>query len=66
MDIILQAITKNQLLMERTILEVEHKLCSKILTLEEQLAEHKMDRSIHTRLSSVEDGIKDIRKDMKV
>lgn len=52
--------------MERTILEVEHKLCSKILTLEEQLAEHKMDRSIHTRLSSVEDGIKDIRKDMKV
>lgn len=52
--------------MERTVLQVEHRLCSKILTLEEQLAEHRMDRGVHTRLCSLEDGIKDIKRDMKV
>ena len=66
MDIILEAVTKNRLSMEREVLQMEHRLCSKILTLEEQLAEHKMDGSLRTRLCSIEDGITDVRRDVKV
>ena len=52
--------------MERVVLQMEHRLCSKILILEEQFAEHKMDGALRTRLCSIEDGITDVRRDVKV
>ncbi|TVU13250.1 hypothetical protein EJB05_40786 [Eragrostis curvula] len=65
MEIILQAITKNRIQNERTLMEVEHRLYSKILTVQEELAEYRTQDAIRTRLCAVEDAINNVLREMK-
>lgn len=62
----LQAITKNRVAAERTVMEMEHKVCSKILTLEEDLADLRNERTLPSKICSIEDDISHIRRDLKV
>jgi hypothetical protein len=54
MDIIFQAITKNRLLIEKTIMQVENRFYSKIVIVEETLVDYRMQDAMHSKVSSVE------------
>ena len=63
---ILQAITKNRVAAERRVMEMEQKVCSKILTLEEELADIRMEQTLPSKLCSIENDISNIRRELKV
>jgi hypothetical protein len=66
MEIILQCITKNRLVLQKTIMQVENRLYSKIVTLEETLADYRMQDAMHSRVTNLEDQVNNIRRDLKV
>uniref|UniRef100_A0A0E0BQ33 Ubiquitin-like protease family profile domain-containing protein n=1 Tax=Oryza glumipatula TaxID=40148 RepID=A0A0E0BQ33_9ORYZ len=53
-NLILQAMAKERLSFERAINDMEHKLLSKILTIQEELTEIKMHDNLPTRVSNLE------------
>jgi hypothetical protein len=65
METILEAITKNQLSMERCVMQMEQRVCSKFFGLQE-LADQRLDGGLRTRLSTIEDEIGQMRRDVKV
>jgi len=46
-------------------MEMEQKVCSKILTLEEELADIRMERTLPSKLCSIENDISNIRSELK-
>jgi hypothetical protein len=66
MEIILQSITKNRLVVEKTIMQVENRLYSKIVNLEETLTDYRMQDAMCSRVTTLEDQVNDIRWDLKV
>ena len=47
-------------------MEMEQKVCSKILTLEEESADIRMERTLPSKLCSIENDISNIRSELKV
>lgn len=66
METIVEAITKNRLSMERCVMQMEQRVCAKIFDLQEQLADRRLDGGQHIRLSSTEDKIRQMSRDVKV
>jgi hypothetical protein len=62
---ILQDITKNHVAVERAVMEMEHKVSSKILTLEEELADLRKEGTFPSKLCSIEDDISNIKRDFE-
>ncbi|KAK3135575.1 hypothetical protein QOZ80_5BG0420580 [Eleusine coracana subsp. coracana] len=62
-EIILQAITKNRLEMEKIVLQLETRIFSKVSTLQEDLADNRIQ--VFNRVCALEDEIKNIRRELK-
>ncbi|KAL6840920.1 hypothetical protein ACP4OV_029180 [Aristida adscensionis] len=63
-NMIIQAVTKNRIDMERTILQVESRLYDKILSLQEDIAGYGMP-GLQNRVTTIERRVQDIRKELK-
>jgi transposase len=56
MKIILEAITKNCLVIEKTIMKLKDKFYFKIVTLEKMLTDYRMKNAMCSKVSTLEDA----------